>query len=465
MKIYQVLSATLFAALSLAGQVPDFTPQTPLMGAILHNDTAEVKRLLASGADPNEGRFIGAPPIFLAFLQQNPEILRAMIDKGADIKATDRIGSTTLMWAAANETANPEIVNELLKRGVDPNAKNKSGDTALSWALRRGYTPVVDALKKSGASDSALIKQSVEKAIALLQKSGPEFVKVSGCSSCHHQSLPQMAYGAARERGFQVNADISQQQTKAVMAMFKPIREMMLEGKDQVPDPAITVSYAMIGLSAEGYAPDETTAAMAYLVSAHQTADGSFRGLAGRPPMESSVFSATALSIRALQVYGKEPHEKIRRAAEWLRTAKPRTTEERTMQLLGLAWAKAKSADLLAFTKALVAEQQKDGGWAQLPALGSDAYATGQALVALQASGQLDVNDPVYQRGVAFLLRTQREDGSWFVQSRSVPLQPYKESGFPHGKDQWISAAGTSWAVMALSVTAPKPQQEISKAF
>ena len=134
------------------------------------------------------------------------------------------------------------------------------------------------------------------------------------------------------------------------------------------------------------------------------------------------------------------------------------------MQLLGLAWAKAKSADLPAFTKALVAEQQKDGGWAQLPALGSDAYATGQALVALQASGQLDVNDPVYQRGVAFLLRTQREDGSWFVQSRSVPLQPYKESGFPHGKDQWISAAGTSWAAMALSLADPQPATQISEA-
>ena len=42
---------------------------------------------------------------------------------------------------------------------------------------------------------------------------------------------------------------------------------------------------------------------------------------------------------------------------------------------------------------------------------------------------------------------------SW-VRSRAFPTQPYKESGFPHGKDQWISAAGTSWAAMALSLEA-----------
>jgi hypothetical protein len=240
---------------------------------------------------------------------------------------------------------------------------------------------------------------------------------------------------------------------------------MMLQGKDQMPDPPISVGYSLIGLSAEGYAPDETTAAMAYLVSAHQSADGSFRTLPGRPPMESSVISATALGIRAVQLYGKEPQERIRRAAEWLRAAKPITMEERAMQLLGLFWAKGKTEGLRNSARAIVAEQRKDGGWAQLPALGSDAYATGQALVALQSSGQLDVSDPVYQRGVAFLLRTQFEDGSWLVRARAVPFQPYKESGFPHGKDQWVSAAGTSWAVMALSATAPKAPQQLSKVF
>ena len=63
---------------------------------------------------------------------------------------------------------------------------------------------------------------------------------------------------------------------------------------------------------------------------------------------------------------------------------------------------------------------------------------------------------PVWDRelgkGIAYLLRTQLEDGTWFVRSRAtIPLQAYFESGFPHGTDQFISAAGTSWAVIALA--------------
>jgi hypothetical protein len=38
-------------------------------------------------------------------------------------------------------------------------------------------------------------------------------------------------------------------------------------------------------------------------------------------------------------------------------------------------------------------------------------------------------------------------------------VQIYKESGFPYGKDQWISASGTGWAAMALSATLPVQQQ------
>jgi hypothetical protein len=35
-----------------------------------------------------------------------------------------------------------------------------------------------------------------------------------------------------------------------------------------------------------------------------------------------------------------------------------------------------------------------------------------------------------------------------------VPIQPYFESGFPHGRNQFISAAGTNWAAMALALGA-----------
>ena len=90
--------------------------------------------------------------------------------------------------------------------------------------------------------------------------------------------------------------------------------------------------------------------------------------------------------------------------------------------------------------------------------MGSDAYATGEALYALNAAGNMPTTNPVYQKGVKYLLRTQAADGSWHVASRSIWVQPYFESGFPYAHDQWISAAGTSWAAMALSLTV-EPQR------
>jgi hypothetical protein len=66
----------------------------------------------------------------------------------------------------------------------------------------------------------------------------------------------------------------------------------------------------------------------------------------------------------------------------------------------------------------------------------------------------MPASDGVYAKGVKYLLGTQAADGSWHVKSRSIWIQPYFESGFPYGTDQWISVAGTAWASMALSMTA-----------
>ena len=83
----------------------------------------------------------------------------------------------------------------------------------------------------------------------------------------------------------------------------------------------------------------------------------------------------------------------------------------------------------------------------------SDAFGTGVALYALRQSG-MKPQDEAYQRGVRFLLLTQRDNGSWHVASRAPKVQPYFQSGFPHNHDQWISAAATAWAVAALSEAA-----------
>lgn len=95
--------------------------------------------------------------------------------------------------------------------------------------------------------------------------------------------------------------------------------------------------------------------------------------------------------------------------------------------------------------------QNKDGGWSQLPTLASDAYATGQVLYALYESGMNKPADAVYNAGLQYLLKTQDDEGAWFVATRSFAIQPFVSSEFPpYDDNQFISAAGSNWAVMAL---------------
>src|SRR5688500_17062970 len=101
----------------------------------------------------------------------------------------------------------------------------------------------------------------------------------------------------------------------------------------------------------------------------------------------------------------------------------------------------------------LLSEQDADGGWGQRSGMKPDAYATGSVLVALHEAGGLSCQHLAWLRGVDDLLRTQKSDGSWQVVSRALPLQEYFESGFPHGKDQFISAFATGWATEALLIS------------
>jgi squalene cyclase len=127
------------------------------------------------------------------------------------------------------------------------------------------------------------------------------------------------------------------------------------------------------------------------------------------------------------------------------------TRYEEAARIMGLKTAGVPDRDLEKSVRALVGEQRPDGGWSQTPYLESDAYATGTVLSTLNQNGFLKASDPAYALGVAYLLKTQFPDGSWYVRSRSPQVQPYFQSAFPFEHDQWISVAATALAVMALA--------------
>jgi hypothetical protein len=206
-----------------------------------------------------------------------------------------------------------------------------------------------------------------------------------------------------------------------------------------------------MGLAAERHPADAAMDALVRLIVTRQLPDGRWAS-AYRPPSESSELTAAAVSLRGIQLYGTDkPAEQraIAAAAAWLTSAQPQSTEDRVFRLFGVTWSGAPRDVRQAAIRDLLASQRTDGGWAQLPAMSSDAYATGSALVALHEAG-VRPGHTAYRRGIQFLLDTQLADGSWFVASRSHQTQIFFESGFPHGASQFISAAATNWATQAL---------------
>ena len=308
-------------------------------------------------------------------------------------------------------------------------------------------------------NDSGQVRAAVTKSLTLLQASGRTWIEKSGCVSCHHQALPAVSVALAQRRGFQSMKKRRVSGSRPPSRVLRQPREELFQGPagiGLVAGGVLNAGYALVGLAAAKVPPNATTDAMAHFIAARQLADGRFRSPdPGRLPLEGSDVTATALAIRALQVYAPPALEAetariVSRARDWLLSAQPIGTEEKASQLRGLGWADVDQGVRRRLSAALVAEQRVDGGWAQLPDLASDAYATGQVLAALHDAGGLAATSPVYRKGMTFLLKSQHADGSWLVVSRARGTQPYFESGFPHGTNQFISAAGTAWATTAL---------------
>jgi hypothetical protein len=312
------------------------------------------------------------------------------------------------------------------------------------------------------AEEAATPRTVITKSLPLLQSLGVKFIEHTGCVSCHNNSLPAMAVSLARERGFKIDEQAVQQENAKIAEVWGAKRERLLQG-DGPGGGNETAAYILLGLAAGGQSADANTDALVHYLAGHQTKVGHWEiDMRARPPLEASHFNATALSLRALQLYAPKGRsesvkQQLAAARQWLLKNAPQSNEDRAFQLLGLHWSGADKTAKQQAVAQLLALQRSDGGWAQLASMPSDAYSTGQTLVALHRAGGLPINDAAYQRGVQYLLKTVKPDGTWHVQTRVFPFQKYFESGFPYGKDQWISAAATSWAVMALALTIDLP--------
>ncbi len=457
---------------------------TPVAAAAFTGKRDLLETLVARGGAVNFDEKFAGHGLNNALYTDHQHLARFLVEHGSDLHQPSSFGERVppMVWSAYNETGDASIARLLIEHGLNVNEVTGAGHTALDWAVKRGDTPLVAYLRTQGATNSApatrakavpqnavpadaagraaALRDSVQRAIDLLQRSSDGFlangfVKQSGCVSCHQQTLPAVAFGRAQERGFRLDEASLARQLHTQHASWSKSRDAAYEMTEPLPDFPTTVSYGMFGLKSLGYAPDELTDAMVWYLAKAQLPDGAFPGYDRRPPMEEGQVISTAMAMGALRHY-PQPIKSVdldpvfAKGRRWLAKVEPKDLNQQVFRLLGLGWAGAKPSELKRHVRELLASQSADGGWAPLPGLASDAWATGMTLFVLHEVGGIAADDEHYRRGVDFLLRTQFADGSWFVASRTWPFQPHFDSGFPHGKDQWISAGGTAWAVIAL---------------
>lgn len=465
---------------------------TPLGLAISSNRVDAVKLLLARGADVrlhgmNDAVTVRAgrlalrdqTNLILAAAYGSPEMVDTLLAAGADVRATDGRLMTPLMTAVASETQDPRVVRRLLAAGAPVNAISAADETALDWASKFNSAPVLALLHKAEAKRAATPMatppspvptaandgpaSALRTTVALLQRSSTEFSRAGGCVGCHHQPATAMATRDARASGLAVDEDAARDQQRTMSAQAATLQGRLL----QAAGSGVVIDLGLAqGLRESEYPPDPITDALVTRIANVQRADGSWPGGAAlsRAPMSEGSIARTVEAVRALQAFRYPAARvnfdaRIAQARQWLLQQRPRTTDDHAMRLLGLSIAGAARRHVDSASKQLIALQHRDGGWGGNPNLPSDAFATGQALYALRGAGVMAAAHPVHRRGVAYLLATWSPDGAWHVRSRAAKIQPYFESGFPFGHDQWISAAATAWAATALAADIERTRQ------
>ena len=306
---------------------------------------------------------------------------------------------------------------------------------------------------------------AVERALPLLQRSAAEFVKNRSCFSCHHNALPILTLRMARDRGFAIDSAVL---TTVEDKTFAPLRAAdALDQSIQVAtlsDPTPNDSLLLMAAGAAGLDRNLTMAVRVQQLLGWQQ-EGHWVTSDFRPPHSSSLFTATATAIRAIDLYAPpelrlQKERAFQAARTWLKKTRPASTEDAAFRLMGFVWSGASVHEVTDAAADLLSLQAQDGGWPQLGGYDSDAYSTGESLFALREAGIAAANS-AWTRGMTFLLSTQASDGTWHVRTRMVSpatvSPPYFATGFPYGKDEFLSYAGTSWAVMALLRSLPDP--------
>ncbi len=297
------------------------------------------------------------------------------------------------------------------------------------------------------------IGAAIDHGLAFLAKDALAWKKEHNCVSCHHAGLVVWSMREAKQRGHTVDEPVLAEMTKWVAESG--------DGRTGVPRPAgipkalnaKAVWFALaLGADAE---PDAVSQAglkrLLETVKSDQTENGVWASWPEtRPPIfGNSDESMTALATLALlpaAATGDDSAKAVRdKGVQWLTETKT-DDDPQSIAMRLVLWQRLNrpAQEREPLVRRIQERQNADGGWSQSPDMASDAWATGQALYALAHAG-LKPAEPVIARGQAFLIKTQRDDGSWPMTSR-----PTKPGGEGSKSLVPITGAGSAWAVLGL---------------
>lgn len=125
----------------------DRTGATALTLASTKRNTEIVKLLIDAGADVNEKSNFGYPSFANAIHSGNTEIIKLYLNAGANVNIRDNKRQTPLMLAIFEDAPNLAIIKLLLDSGADVRAANVYRQTALNHARKSGHFAIVKLLE------------------------------------------------------------------------------------------------------------------------------------------------------------------------------------------------------------------------------------------------------------------------------------------------------------------------------
>ena len=145
----------------------DSNGKTALMYAVFYLNTEIVKVLLQAGADVNRQDSVWEKTALMhaASLDKTEivtEVIKLLLQAGADVNGQDSNGKTALMYAVFY--LNAEVVKLLLNSGANVNARDNQYRTALTIAYR--------AHDKRGFLDNMLVKKDYKNTVQALKQAG-----------------------------------------------------------------------------------------------------------------------------------------------------------------------------------------------------------------------------------------------------------------------------------------------------